>query len=95
MVWGGDVTTAAHSASRSNVDLEVGCLIDLATGLLTFTVNGKEISTSYQVLHARSFPTVGLHLSCNAPLVHSINPMHVPGDVSALPISARSPKREL
>lgn len=56
MVWGGDVTTAAHSASRSNVDLEVGCLIDLATGLLTFTVNGKEISTSYQVLRARSFP---------------------------------------
>lgn len=49
MVWGGDVTTAAHSASRSNVDLEVGCLIDLATGLLTFTVNGKEIATSYQV----------------------------------------------
>lgn len=51
MVWGGDVTTAAHSNSRTNVDLEVGCLIDLATGLLTFTVNGKEISTSYQVLH--------------------------------------------
>lgn len=74
MVWGGDVTTAAHSASRSNVDLEVGCLIDLATGLLTFTVNGKEISTSYQVLHAHSFPTVALHLSCNAPLVHSIKP---------------------
>lgn len=50
MVWGGDVTTAAHTSSRSNVDLEVGCLIDLATGLVTFTVNGKEISTSYQVL---------------------------------------------
>lgn len=50
MVWGGDVTNAAHSSSRSNVDLEIGCLIDLATGLLTFTVNGKELSTSYQVL---------------------------------------------
>lgn len=66
MVWGGDVTTAAHSASRSNVDLEVGCLIDLATGLLTFTVNGKETSTSYQVRHTR--------LSSNAPLVHSSKP---------------------
>lgn len=65
MVWGGDVTTAAHSASRSNVDLEVGCLIDLATGLLTFTVNGKEISTSYQVLHARSAPLLP---HCCAPL---------------------------
>lgn len=50
IVWGGDVTNAAHASSRSNVDMEIGCLIDLATGVLTFTVNGKEISTSYQVL---------------------------------------------
>lgn len=52
MVWGGDVTSAAHTSARSNVDLEIGCLIDLATGMVTFTVNGKEISTSYQVLHS-------------------------------------------
>ncbi|XP_041809993.1 ryanodine receptor 3-like [Chelmon rostratus] len=59
MVWGGDVTTAAHTSSRSNVDLEVGCLIDLATGLVTFTVNGKEISTSYQVEpNTKLFPAV-------------------------------------
>lgn len=50
MVWGGDLTSAAHACSRSNVDLEIGCLIDLATGMVTFTVNGKEISTSYQVM---------------------------------------------
>lgn len=50
MVWGGDATGAAHASSRSNVDLEIGCLIDLATGLVTFTINGKEISTSYQVV---------------------------------------------
>lgn len=49
MVWGGDVTSAVHSSSRTNVDLEIGCLIDVATGVVTFTVNGKEISTSYQV----------------------------------------------
>lgn len=49
MVWGGDATSAAHASSRSNVDLEIGCLIDLATGLVTFTVNGKEMSSSYQV----------------------------------------------
>lgn len=50
MVWGGDVSSAAHAPSRSNVDLEIGCLIDLATGLVTFTINGKEMSTSYQVV---------------------------------------------
>lgn len=49
MFWGGDATSAAHASSRSNVDLEIGCLIDLATGLVTFTVNGKEMSSSYQV----------------------------------------------
>lgn len=65
MVWGGDVTTAAHSNSRSNVDLEVGCLIDLATGLLTFTANGKEISTSYQVLHSCLGVTAALHHLCS------------------------------
>uniref|UniRef100_A0A671X2B4 Ryanodine receptor 3 n=1 Tax=Sparus aurata TaxID=8175 RepID=A0A671X2B4_SPAAU len=59
MVWGGDVTNAAHTSSRSNVDLEIGCLIDLATGLVTFTVNGKEITTSYQVEpNTKLFPAV-------------------------------------
>lgn len=50
MVWGGDAISSSHSSSRSNVDLEIGCLIDLATGLVAFNVNGKELSTSYQVL---------------------------------------------
>ncbi|KAK2879234.1 hypothetical protein Q8A67_020025 [Cirrhinus molitorella] len=59
MVWGGDVTSAAHSSSRSNVDLEIGCLIDLATGLLAFTVNGKDLPTSYQVEPStKLFPAV-------------------------------------
>ncbi|XP_035465429.1 ryanodine receptor 3 isoform X3 [Scophthalmus maximus] len=59
MVWGGDGTGAAHTSSRSNVDLEIGCLIDLATGLVTFTVNGKDISTSYQVEpNTKLFPAV-------------------------------------
>ncbi len=56
MVWGGDVAGAAHASSRSNVDLEIGCLIDLATGLLTFTINGKDLPTSYQVLSAFILP---------------------------------------
>lgn len=50
MVWGGDAISSSHSSSRSNVDLEIGCLIDLATGLVAFTVNGRELPTSYQVL---------------------------------------------
>ncbi|XP_058254474.1 ryanodine receptor 2 isoform X2 [Hemibagrus wyckioides] len=33
----------------SNVRLEIGCLVDTATGFLTFTANGKEIGIFYQV----------------------------------------------
>ncbi|KAL7861798.1 hypothetical protein SRHO_G00132390 [Serrasalmus rhombeus] len=59
MVWGGDISSATHSSSRSNVDLEIGCLIDVATGLVTFTVNGKELATSYQVEpNTKLFPAV-------------------------------------
>ncbi|XP_077587326.1 ryanodine receptor 3-like isoform X2 [Stigmatopora nigra] len=59
MVWGGDFTNATHGSSRSNVDLEIGCLSDLATGLVTFTVNGKEVSTSYQMEpNSKLFPAV-------------------------------------
>lgn len=35
--------------SRSSVSLEVGCLVDTATGYLTFTANGKEMGIIYQV----------------------------------------------
>lgn len=48
MVCGGDAV-GPSSSSRSNSDLEIGCLIDLATGLVSFTANGKELSTTYQV----------------------------------------------
>lgn len=37
---------------RNNNGLEIGCLVDAASGLLTFTANGKELGTYYQV---RSF----------------------------------------
>ncbi|KYO28314.1 ryanodine receptor 3 isoform E [Alligator mississippiensis] len=49
MVWGGDVTAHSQRSGRSNVDLEIGCLVDLATGMLSFTANGKELGTCYQV----------------------------------------------
>lgn len=48
MVCVGDVLRGS-SSSRSNVDLEIGCYIDLASGFVTFTANGKELPISYQV----------------------------------------------
>ncbi|XP_029114127.1 ryanodine receptor 3 isoform X3 [Scleropages formosus] len=59
MVWGGDIACTSHSSTRSNVDLEIGCLIDLATGLVSFSANGKELPTSYQVEpNTKLFPAV-------------------------------------
>ncbi|KAI4887181.1 hypothetical protein NFI96_021277, partial [Prochilodus magdalenae] len=37
------------SHSRSSSGIEIGCLVDTATGLLTFTANGKEMGTYFQV----------------------------------------------
>lgn len=48
MVWGGDLVSNQQTRF-SQEDMVVGCLVDLATGLMTFTVNGKEINTFYQV----------------------------------------------
>lgn len=47
MVCAGDVATG--STGRSNTDLEIGCFIDLATGLVLFFANGRELPTAYQV----------------------------------------------
>ncbi|XP_074541845.1 ryanodine receptor 3 isoform X11 [Halichoeres trimaculatus] len=58
MVCGADAA-GPSSSSRSNSDLEIGCLIDLATGLVSFTANGKELPTSYQVEpNTKLFPAV-------------------------------------
>lgn len=37
------------SQSRSSIRLEIGCVVDTATGFLTFTANGKEMGILYQV----------------------------------------------
>lgn len=37
---------------RGSSGLEVGCLVDTATGLLTFTANGKEMGTFFKVTAA-------------------------------------------
>ncbi|TMS12329.1 Ryanodine receptor 3 [Larimichthys crocea] len=58
MVCGADAV-GPSSSSRANSDLEIGCLIDLATGLVSFTANGKELPTTYQVEpNTKLFPAV-------------------------------------
>uniref|UniRef100_A0A8C7IVE4 Ryanodine receptor 1 n=1 Tax=Oncorhynchus kisutch TaxID=8019 RepID=A0A8C7IVE4_ONCKI len=59
MVWGGDFGNSSQQARFSQEDTVVGCLVDLATGLMTFTANGKEINTFYQVCpNTKLFPAV-------------------------------------
>lgn len=68
MVCAGDAG-GPSSSSLSNSDLEIGCLIDLATGLVSFTANGKELSTTYQVKEQNSKAEDGLP--------HNIQYVHV------------------
>uniref|UniRef100_A0A8C1V9U0 Ryanodine receptor 3 n=1 Tax=Cyprinus carpio TaxID=7962 RepID=A0A8C1V9U0_CYPCA len=57
MVCAGDVVSG--SAGRSNTDLEIGCSIDLASGLVSFTANGRDLPTAYQVEpNTKLFPAV-------------------------------------
>lgn len=49
MVCAGEAT--GLSQSRRSSGLEIGCLIDTATGLLTFTSSGVEMATFFQVGH--------------------------------------------
>uniref|UniRef100_A0A3B3V5D2 Ryanodine receptor 1 n=1 Tax=Poecilia latipinna TaxID=48699 RepID=A0A3B3V5D2_9TELE len=58
MVWGGDLVSNQQTRF-SQEDMVIGCLVDLATGLMTFTANGKEINTFYQVEpNTKLFPAV-------------------------------------
>ncbi|XP_056627769.1 ryanodine receptor 2 isoform X3 [Triplophysa dalaica] len=57
MVWGGECSNP--SQGRNNNGLEIGCLVDTANGFLTFTSNGKELCTFYQVEpRTKLFPAV-------------------------------------
>uniref|UniRef100_A0A672JJC7 Ryanodine receptor 2b (cardiac) n=1 Tax=Salarias fasciatus TaxID=181472 RepID=A0A672JJC7_SALFA len=57
MVCAGEATGLAQS--RRSAGLEIGCLIDTATGLLTFTSNGVEMTPFYQVeASTKLFPAV-------------------------------------
>ncbi|KAM9345211.1 ryanodine receptor 2-like [Symphorus nematophorus] len=57
MVCAGEAT--GLSQSRRSSGLEIGCLIDTGTGLLTFTSSGVEMATFYQVeASTKLFPAV-------------------------------------
>ncbi|XP_043914983.1 ryanodine receptor 2 [Protopterus annectens] len=57
MVWAGE--SMSPGQGRNNNGLEIGCTVDTASGLLTFTSNGKELSTYYQVEPStKLFPAV-------------------------------------
>uniref|UniRef100_A0A8B9KBW8 Ryanodine receptor 2 n=1 Tax=Astyanax mexicanus TaxID=7994 RepID=A0A8B9KBW8_ASTMX len=57
MVWAGESNNPGQG--RNNNGLEIGCMVDTASGLLTFTTNGKELSTYYQVEPStKLFPAV-------------------------------------
>ncbi|XP_010209556.1 PREDICTED: ryanodine receptor 1-like, partial [Tinamus guttatus] len=59
MVWGGEFASNTQQARVSHSDLVIGCLVDLATGLMTFTANGNEINTFFQVEpNTKLFPAV-------------------------------------
>ncbi|XP_029091765.1 ryanodine receptor 1 [Monodon monoceros] len=59
MVWGGEFVSPGQQGRISHTDLVIGCLVDLATGLMTFTANGKESNTFFQVEpNTKLFPAV-------------------------------------
>ncbi|XP_056903963.1 ryanodine receptor 2-like isoform X5 [Takifugu flavidus] len=64
MVCAGEAT--GLSQSRRSSGLEIGCLIDTDTGLLTFTSNGVEMSTFFQVeACTKLFPAVFVRPTTN------------------------------
>ncbi|KAM6360751.1 ryanodine receptor 1-like [Pluvialis apricaria] len=56
---GGEFGSTAQQAWVSHANLVIGCLVDLATSLMTFTANGKDINTFFQVEpNTKLFPAV-------------------------------------
>ncbi|KAI5090640.1 ryanodine receptor 3 isoform X3 [Silurus meridionalis] len=57
MVCAGDISSS--SSGRANADLIIGCHIDLASGLVSFSANNKELPIAYQVEpNTKFFPAV-------------------------------------
>ncbi|XP_056666198.1 ryanodine receptor 3 isoform X3 [Monodelphis domestica] len=90
MIWGGDIIANSQRSSRSNVDLEIGCLIDLATGMISFSANGKELDTCYQVEpNTKVFPAVFLQPTSTSLVQFELGKLK-----NAMPLSAAIFKSE-
>jgi ryanodine receptor 2 len=47
------------TSKRATPGLVIGCCIDISTGMLSFSVNGKEVANKFQVeQNAKLFPAV-------------------------------------
>ncbi|XP_060765620.1 ryanodine receptor 1 isoform X1 [Neoarius graeffei] len=58
MVWGGEFS-GSQQTRITQEDFVIGCLLDLDTGLMTFTASGKEVNTFCQVEpNTKLFPAV-------------------------------------
>lgn len=103
MVWGGDFVSSGHQGRISHTDLVIGCLVDLATGLMTFTANGKESNTFFQVSPALS--NLAIVSSCPSMLGRSFQSpsedrpqgrpdREVPGRPLSQPSTELTPRKE-
>lgn len=61
MVCAGDISS--NSSGRSNADLIIGCHIDLASGLVSFTANNKELPIAYQVTLSSNYILIVMEFS--------------------------------
>ncbi|CAN0250954.1 unnamed protein product [Lampetra fluviatilis] len=64
MAWCGEFG-GQQGQGRNNISIDIGCLIDIGSGLLTFYANGKEIPTYYQIEPGtKVFPAVFVQPTC-------------------------------
>ncbi|XP_072425167.1 ryanodine receptor 3 isoform X3 [Chiloscyllium punctatum] len=90
MIWGGDIVSSSKGSNSSGTDLEIGCFIDLATGQLTFTANGKDLSTHYQIEPStKLFPAVFMQATSS-----NIFQFELGKSKNAMPLSAAIFKSE-
>ncbi|XP_068576132.1 ryanodine receptor 2 isoform X5 [Cebidichthys violaceus] len=82
MVCAGEAT--GLSQSRRSAGLEIGCLIDTAAGLLTFTSSGVEMATFYQVeASTKLFPAVFVKPTTSSMFQFELGPIK-----NVMPLSA-------
>nr|XP_018669433.1 ryanodine receptor 3 [Ciona intestinalis] len=88
VLWGGDLhqqtSATPPPANQSSPGILVTCIIDISTGLLTFTANGKNLNTFYQVEpNVRLYPAV-----FSFPTTHSVFQFELGRSKNCMPLSA-------